>query len=949
MRHAKWFSVGLALAGMASGALGASAPSPVAVPGADAYAYKALGNLAVLHHGRIKPLDTAAREDVKHIYGRETVKAVDPATGKVVETWPAVAAVFDWSVRPEYWDDQPILLVEYLPLKRLLLADAVKARLDAVAAKPTTPEAARARIKELSAADDVGAEPIRALALEAGLDAGDRVALGELAAKLGEDRKHLTPREVESATVTVDGKRAPLAAWFAEISRRNTASEQRIDPGPKVSELEKKALEAGVRLRQLRAIQGEKSIFNAPAAVDTYVSRPSNSATLKFTAAAIGKLREGGRAAQDQLTPLEEESLKALQTYEEDVRVEERHDPGTNAEFDARYTEFLRQTADWLSLKMLLSADAREAVRFGYPAPELERLRVASRRAREAEARSPGRLPLADAESFVAALRAVGEASEGNYPTAAQVGREVSFNAFAPFFKAPYGYGAALILIVLSLGITADKRSVMGMAAQGLYLAGMAAFVCGIGLEVTGFFYRVRITGWAPVTNMYETVIWVALVTSMIGLVMELLTRRGYTAAAASGVALLCTTLAATSPSLLDPDIHVLNPVLRSNYWLTIHVLTIVSSYAAFALAMGLGQIAVGVYLTATYRRAVGYLELARPLLPGLPLAMIGAYGLYLSQQHATGQEWASTQWFYYLTAAVFGAGGVLTIMGGVSVMGEVVSRAPLRGLTAGLPVLALGVLGLVFAPKLGLPRADVSAASFAATVAIVLGAFTTGLGLAALLGQGTTRPLALADGVSELPEPPMAPAATSLQRLTVDEGSGAAVTATLTKPSLAEIRARAAASRPKLDPRGIAMQRTAARIKPLANFIYRAMQVGVLLVAAGTILGGVWADYSWGRFWGWDAKEVWALITLLVYLVPLHGRFAGWVNTFGLVVSSVLCFLAVLMAWYGVNFVLGVGLHSYGFVEGGAQGSVVATTVAVMAVAAAAGWRRRLASRTTA
>ncbi len=117
-------------------------------------------------------------------------------------------------------------------------------------------------------------------------------------------------------------------------------------------------------------------------------------------------------------------------------------------------------------------------------------------------------------------------------------------------------------------------------------------------------------------------------------------------------------------------------------------------------------------------------------------------------------------------------------------------------------------------------------------------------------------------------------------------------------------------------------MQRTAAMVKPLSNFIYRAMQVGVLLIAAGTILGGVWADYSWGRFWGWDPKEVWALITLLVYLIPLHGRFAGWVSTFGLVAASVVCFLSVIMAWYGVNFVLGVGLHSYGFVEGRLAGN---------------------------
>ena len=130
--------------------------------------------------------------------------------------------------------------------------------------------------------------------------------------------------------------------------------------------------------------------------------------------------------------------------------------------------------------------------------------------------------------------------------------------------------------------------------------------------------------------------------------------------------------------------------------------------------------------------------------------------------------------------------------------------------------------------------------------------------------------------------------------------------------------------SQVKLDGRGRAMQRTAATLKPLSNFIYRAMQVGVLLVATGTILGGVWADYSWGRFWGWDPKEVWALITLLVYLIPHHGRFAGWVSTFGRVVASVACYLSVIMAWYGVNFVLGVGLHSYGdfAIEGGSTGN---------------------------
>ncbi len=103
-----------------------------------------------------------------------------------------------------------------------------------------------------------------------------------------------------------------------------------------------------------------------------------------------------------------------------------------------------------------------------------------------------------------------------------------------------------------------------------------------------------------------------------------------------------------------------------------------------------------------------------------------------------------------------------------------------------------------------------------------------------------------------------------------------------------------------------------------LYNYIYRTLQVGVLLLAVGTILGAVWANYSWGRFWDWDPKETWALIALLAYLFVLHGRIAGIWAGFGLSVGAVLGFITIVMAWYGVNFVLGVGLHSYGFGSGG-------------------------------
>jgi ABC-type transport system involved in cytochrome c biogenesis permease subunit len=179
--------------------------------------------------------------------------------------------------------------------------------------------------------------------------------------------------------------------------------------------------------------------------------------------------------------------------------------------------------------------------------------------------------------------------------------------------------------------------------------------------------------------------------------------------------------------------------------------------------------------------------------------------------------------------------------------------------------------------------------------------------------------------------------------------GSTATATATATRAargvSVAELVRKSGAQRPR-DPRGEAIQATVSQIKPLSNFIYRAMQVGVLLVALGTFLGGVWADKSWGRFWGWDPKEVWALTTLIVYLVPLHGRFAGWVSTFGLVAASVICYNSVLMAWYGVNWVLGVGLHSYGFAEGGGQGIVVFSALALIALVIGAAFRRHLGSR---
>jgi ABC-type transport system involved in cytochrome c biogenesis, permease component len=300
-------------------------------------------------------------------------------------------------------------------------------------------------------------------------------------------------------------------------------------------------------------------------------------------------------------------------------------------------------------------------------------------------------------------VRQQGESVQ-NYPSATSLTRELHFNRLRPFRWTWVIYSLAFFFLLSSLWLRGSK----------LYLAGMALLTVGFLLHAYGFFLRIAISGRAPVTNMYETVIWVSFGVILFSLIFEAIYRAKYYGTAASAVAVLLLVLADSVPSILDPAIHPLVPVLRSNYWLTIHVLTITLSYAAFALALGVGNVSLGYY---------------------------------------------------------------------------------------------------IFRPH------------------------------------------------------------------------------------------------------------DSQRIDRLNYLLYRAVQVGVVLLATGTILGGVWANASWGRFWGWDPKEVWALIALLGYLSILHGRHAGWLRGFGLAVGSVLAFLLVIMAWYGVNFILGVGLHSYGFSSGGAKG----------------------------
>jgi ABC-type transport system involved in cytochrome c biogenesis permease subunit len=306
------------------------------------------------------------------------------------------------------------------------------------------------------------------------------------------------------------------------------------------------------------------------------------------------------------------------------------------------------------------------------------------------------------------------------YPAAKDLKLEVHYNTFKPFRLAWLLYLTGFLSLLASLGLRGGGTA-LGRLGIG---SCVAAFV----VHAYGMVIRSMISGRPPVTNMYESVIWVAWGAMLFALIFEGIYRVRYFAACASAVTVISLILADNVP-ILDGAIDPLVPVLRDNMWLTIHVLTITLSYAAFFLGMAIAHVNLALYFFAPQRK-------------------------------------------------------------------DLLSRMSL--------------------------------------------------------------------------------------------------------------------------------------------FLYRCLQVGVLLGAAGTLLGGWWASYSWGRFWGWDAKETSIFVALMFYLAILHGRMVGLLRDFGTAVAGVLGFLGVLWAWYGVNFVLGVGLHSYGFGSGGYAyvGSFVGFELLVVAAA---------------
>ena len=351
--------------------------------------------------------------------------------------------------------------------------------------------------------------------------------------------------------------------------------------------------------------------------------------------------------------------------------------------------------AGWLPLNSLARSEAQESLGRQYPASKLVQVAEALRALVQTFRREDKEKLVEDAQQFSDSLAGLLE-SRQIILDQGKITAELTYNQIHPFKWTWIFY--------LSSAIAWFFLKRIRVLPLGFFIAGFLS-------HTLGFILRVQIAGRPPVSNMYESIIWVAWAVVFFSIVLGLIYKKSILVSSAAWVATFALIVGESFPAVLDPSLTPLVPVLRNNYWLTVHVLTITLSYGAFALAWG--------------------------------LAHVNLFNFAFRFEKKEEQE-------------------------------------------------------------------------------------------------------------------------------------------------------------------------------VLHQYLYRTLQIGVVLLASGTILGGVWANASWGRFWGWDPKETWALIALLGYLAILHGRFAGWITSFGTALGSALAFLGILMAWYGVNFVLAAGFHSYGFGGGG-------------------------------
>ena len=557
------------------------------------------------------------------------------------------------------------------------------------------------------------------------------------------------------------------------------------------------------------------------------------------------------------------------------------------------------EISPWLSIHAVLSG-SRELLK-AYPQEPLADVRKSYRQlvsAAQGNSQSHRQELASAVAEFARSVRVLGEAIEPirrelptserdeavmaatAYPRQGFTDIEVCYNRLDPFFWSWVLCLAGLVLFAVGIGPIRKPAFWLGLL---LVVAAQAATIGGLAL-------RVGITGWVPVTNMFETVVFVSLVTAVLALWFTVLPLVTWGVHVAWRMTAYPRTWEAVP--LGEDDRALEGSVVRGVRYGLIAVRTLLGAGLFYVLALTSAVSMQGHRFFALRPR-----QTPQAWLPSTNDAIVWLVAMSVLALAV----WYIPRWVVATAASLVTVPVAWWRQGLARPLEGVLARKTFAAVGAAVAFLAAYLAYYVptvdreifdkgIRPLMPILRSNfwLTAHVLTITASYGAGALAWGLGNLALVHYlfGRYRP------VGEM------------------------------SPEIA-----AAGHRPAAWPEGMAprIERLPPRIcTTLGEFNYKATQIAVLLLATGTILGALWADVAWGRFWSWDPKEVWALISLLIYLAVLHGRYAGLFGNFGLALGSVVGATGILMAWYGVNFVLGSGMHSYGGGRGGVWGVLV-------------------------
>jgi ABC-type transport system involved in cytochrome c biogenesis permease subunit len=471
------------------------------------------------------------------------------------------------------------------------------------------------------------------------------------------------------------------------------------------------------------------------------------------------------------------------------------------------------------------------------------------------------------------------------------------FAAIGTYAAAFVSYASRLAVQKLKLDRAATALAVLGVSAHTAYLVTRwiaAGQIEILARERTGdvltsmdrFWYMVS---HPPYTNLFDALNFVAWAMMVCYLIIE----RKWGLRVVGVLALALALVAMGEASLVaDKQIEPLVPALQS-YWILIHVAMLFISYSLFTL----GAVCALLYLvrTGTSTAALGGVQAA---VAAVLLAMVGGARLLLG-----GTFEMAPGWQHQMQSRLH-PGKMLEVTSAVHVFPPGAEKAvkfltPVAGVGPFLlAAIALFVIGaVVYWKQRKLPEAGVRGTGYKV---IAAGFALLTMGLALLVYRIVNSPeITLPAGLQ------LAPGEHGPFRLSLPSNYALGLIALVWGTTLGfllttPLRDRISEGLP--DPR------------KLEDITYKVIIAGWPLLTVGVVMGGMWANEAWGRFWGWDPKETWALITWVVYAGYLHTRITlGWAGKRPAVIA-VFAFGIVVFTFMGVNLGLtGEGLHTYG------------------------------------